>query len=246
MAEPAPPTMDSAIASTVEQLKKVLLLPSGWRATFSLRMTADTASILVSWSPAVPSGAEKQAPGRTKKKKKRSKSSQKRSAERGQRHRDRIDQQSVQPRQQARLDPFSPPFIPHSASGPGNPVVGSARDRMGVDRPDAESINLDRSPQVITAMLSPPPPPALHPGVQGGVEAGGSSLGFKRGRGEELKFDTIADASLALFERWECGDQMGQDAVGEVVDRLAGQRGFAQILLEWYTQRKVGPRACAR
>jgi len=90
-------------------------------------------------------------------------------------------------------------------------------------------------------MLSPPPPPPLRP-VWGGIGVGGSSSELKRGREEELRFDMITSAARALFDRWECGDQIGLSAAGEVVDRLAGRRGSAQMMVEGWEAEGRGTR----
>jgi hypothetical protein len=106
-------------------------------------------------------------------------------------------------------------------------------------------VNPDQNAQVITTMLSPPPPPPLRPGVQGGIGVGGSSSELKRGREEELRFEMITSAGRALFDRWECGDQIGLSAAGEVVDRLTGLRGSAQMMVEGWKQ-KAGEQGCTR
>ena len=46
------PDMASAITAIVGDLQKVIQLPSGWLGTFSIRMDAASASVLVRWKPA--------------------------------------------------------------------------------------------------------------------------------------------------------------------------------------------------
>ena len=86
MADPAPPsTMDSVIAATVEDMRKVLNLPAGWHASFSLRLNAESASVLVSFSKTEKLVTQE---GQKQKMKKRSPASRKRSAARGRAHKD--------------------------------------------------------------------------------------------------------------------------------------------------------------
>ena len=115
---PPPPTVDAAIVSSVDRLQKVLMLPGNWRHSFSLRLSADSASILVSWSsPAAPVKPRSGGADEGKKKKKKSPSSLRKSNERAAAHRVRVlDRQCVISPQHPHLNPHLPPFVPNSVS----------------------------------------------------------------------------------------------------------------------------------
>ena len=77
----ASPNVASVIAAAQEQLQKSIQLPSGWLGTFSLRMGADSASVMFSWKPA-DSVSVSSTSREVKGKKKRSKAKVERSANR--------------------------------------------------------------------------------------------------------------------------------------------------------------------
>ena len=158
MAGPAPPsTMDSVIAATVEDMRKVLNLPAGWHASFSLRLNAESASVLVSFSKTEKLVTQE---GQKQKMKKRSPASRKRSAARGREHRERIKPQQATQQQQP-LNPFCPPFISDSANVPGQTGVGSAQENWRQKPVGLQNAASSRPSQdlVLTPGPSPPPPP---------------------------------------------------------------------------------------
>jgi hypothetical protein len=168
------PDMASAITAIVGDLQKVIQLPSGWLGTFSIRMDAASASVLVRWKPADQVGSIRPP---DKKKRKRSKASVKRSADRAQAHRIRKEQQLASSQQRPWLDPNSPPFIPNSAGADGNPQLGcvqdSGRKRPTTFRPESS----ESSPKNRAVIVSGPPPPPPRPRL-GFVKEGGLWVKF--------------------------------------------------------------------
>ena len=245
MANLADPNLLANLATELDRVAKVCRLPHGWIAKPSFRLTPQGASLLVVWQSA-PAAADLQQ-SRAAKKKTRSKASRKRSAARAAAHKawktpGMVSRPGANPsaRVFTPMTPAQPP--PNSVGTVGPPATES--ERVGrVDGPNAQSVIPNQNSQIITTMLSPPPPPPLRP-VWGGIGVGGSSSELKRGREEELRFDRIASAGRALFDRWECGDQIGLSTAGEVVDRLAGQRGLAQGLVEGWIQQRAGEQGC--
>ena len=230
MAGPAPPsTMDSVIAATVEDMRNVLKLPAGWHASFSFRLNAESASVLVSFSK-----TEKLVTREPlkKKMKKRSPSSRKRSAARGREHRDRTQLPIVPPQQQPTLNPLSPPFVPYSASEPGQPVAGSVQDSgrkrptVTRDSPDSNSdTKIATYSSAVSGLLLPPPPPSC-----GYLETEGGRVAAGTTSNKEVPVAAIQ----SLLERWEGGNQAEIQAAAQVLDSLAQCPGFANQCLGNY------------
>ena len=231
MAGPAPPsTMDSVIAATVEDMRKVLNLPAGWHASFSLRLNAESASVLVSFSKTEKLVTQE---GQKQKMKKRSPSSRKRSAARGAEHRLRTQLPIVPPQQQPTLNPLSPPFVPYSASEPGQPVAGSVQDsgrkRSTTFRPESS----ESSPKNRAVTVSGPPPPPPRPCL-GFVKEGGLWVNF----GDQKFWDQVqrsinvnSEAVNAAIGRMSEGvgvvwDQAEAIAVLQALDSLTQCPGF--------------------
>jgi len=221
--------MGSVIAATVEDMRKVLNLPAGWHASFSLRLNAESASVLFSFSKTEKLVTQE---GQKKKMKKRSPASRKRSAARGAEHRLRTQLPIVPPQQQPTLNPLSPPFVPYSASEPGQPVAGSVQD-SGRKRPTVTRDSPDRtsdaelatySSAVSGLLLPPPPPPCGNLKTEGRWVAAGTTSNK----------EAMNAAVAALFERWEGGNQAEVEATAQVVDSLAQRPGFAAKCLEDY------------
>ena len=225
MAEPArlPLTLDSAIAAVVKDLQNVMMLPHGWHSSFSLRLSSDSASVLVSFKP--------EQIGTTiegkKRKKKRSPASRERSAARGRAHRDRSKPQPVTPRQQPNLNPLSPPFVPNSASR----VVTTGSERNeGRKRPMEEHRLLDLVQQNQHKPSGPPPPP---PNYSGWVK---SSLGWRSPGSDQFWMkvkdntatnkEAVNSATVQMLEGLSRGDQAGVLPLIQVLDSLTACPGF--------------------
>ena len=166
--------------------------------------------------------------------KKRSPASRKRSAARGREHRLRTQLPIVPPQQQPTLNPLSPPFVPCSASEPGQPVAGSVQD-SGRKRPTVTRDSPDSLPgtkiatysSAVSGLVLPPPPPSCgYLKTEGGWVAAGTTSNK----------EALTVAVTALFERWEGGNQAESDseATAQVVDSLAQCPGFAAKCLEDY------------
>ena len=111
----ASPNVASVIAAAQEQLQKSIQLPSGWLGTFSLRMGADSASVMFSWKPA-DSASVSTTSREVKGKKKRSKAKVERSANRARSHRGNLRRHGVSPQQQPQLSPAAQPFVSNSVT----------------------------------------------------------------------------------------------------------------------------------
>jgi hypothetical protein len=224
MDEPArAATMDSAIAAVAASMHNVLMLPHGWHRSFSLRLSSDSASVLVKFSK--PEQIGKTIEG--KKKKKRSPASRERSAARGRAHRDRSKPQPVTPRQQPNLNPLSPPFVPNSASR----VVTTGSERNeGRKRPMEEHRLLDLVQQNQHKPSGPPPPP---PNYSGWVK---SSLGWRSPGSDQFWMkvkdntatnkEAVNSATVQMLEGLSRGDQAGVLPLIQVLDSLTACPGF--------------------
>jgi hypothetical protein len=211
MAEPPPPpTMDSAIAAAVGKLQNVLMLPHGWHHSFSLRLSSDSASVLVKFSK--PDLVGQSIEGKKKKRKKRSPASVKRSAERGQLHRVRQQPQRVQPQQQSSLNPLSPSFVPNSASR----VVTA-----GSERNEDEGKILTVAPQGGRTTRAELGPPAARSEGGVGMETGGRG---KRERREEDSASEIPPARPILVSPFVLSAMIGAMAKGDEAVASAAAR----------------------
>ena len=131
----ASPNVASVIAAAQEQLQKSIQLPSGWLGTFSLRMGADSASVMFSWKPAE-SASVSSTSREVKGKKKRSKAKVERSANRARSHRENLRRHGVSPQQQPQLSPAAQPFVSNSVTASrgrdSDKKVGSAGPERSV------------------------------------------------------------------------------------------------------------------
>ena len=220
------PDMASAITAIVGDLQKVIQLPSGWLGTFSIRMDAASASVLVRWKPADQVGSIRPP---DKKKRKRSKASVKRSADRAQAHRVRKEQQLASSQQRPRLDPNSPPFIPNSAGADGNPQLGCAQD-SGRKRPMEEHrLGLLQQNQKGKPSGPPPPPPHYSGWVKGGagwVSPGSDQFWAKVKHNTEANKGAVNGAIAQMLEGVSRGDQAGVLPLVQVLDSLTACPGF--------------------
>ena len=242
MAEPArlPLTLDSAIAAVVKDLQNVMMLPHGWHSSFSLRLSSDSASVLVSFKP------EQIGPtieGK-KRKKKRSPASRERSAARGRAHRDRSKPQPVIPRQQPNLNPLSPPFVPNSASR----VVTAGSERSAGRKRPSETVDEPESPSSepvqVSGPLPPPPPPPPPPGfylVGGVLKFVGSQNEFAVAQSRlESNGEAVDAAFQVLIERSQVGDQVGAIAAAQALDSLVCA-GWAKEMMSQFASHMGRP-----
>ena len=230
MAEPPPPpTMDSAIAAAVGKLQNVLMLPHGWHNSFSLRLSSDSASVLVKFSK--PDLVGQSIEGKKKKRKKRSPASVKRSAERGQLHRVRQQPQRVQPQQQPSLNPLSPSFVPNSASR----VVTAGSERDGKKGKILTTV----APQGGRTTLAELGPPAARSEDGASMESGGRGKRERREEGSASETPTLARPILvspfvisAMIKALAKGDNNIASAAAQELDSSAGVPGLAARILQ--------------
>ena len=164
--------------------------------------------------------------------KKRSPASRKRSAARGAEHRLRTQLPIVPPQQQPTLNPLSPPFVPYSASEPGQPVAGSVQDSgrkrptVTRDSPDSNSnTKIATYSSAVSGLVLPPPPPSCgHLKTEGGWVAAGTTSNK----------EVLAAAVQSLIEKWEGGNQAEIQATAQALDSLAQCPGFANKCLGDY------------
>jgi hypothetical protein len=228
----ASPNVASVIAAAQEQLQKSIQLPSGWLGTFSLRMGADSASVMFSWKPAE-SASVSSTSREVKGKKKRSKAKVERSANRARSHRENLRRHGVLPQQQPQLSPAAQPFVSNSVT------ASRGRDsdkKIGSAGPERSVIVSEQSSRVtmMSGPVPPPPPPPPHPGL-GGNWGGWQVVPGKRGR-EEMPVvqpsEEVRAACKNVTDRFlGTGDQRGLNAAVQELDSLTHPR-FAKMLVD--------------
>ena len=228
----ASPNVASVIAAAQEQLQKSIQLPSGWLGTFSLRMGADSASVMFSWKPA-DSASVSTTSREVKGKKKRSKAKVERSANRAKGHRENLRRHGVLPQQQTQLSPAAQPFVSNSVTasrgGDSDKTVGSAG-------PENSIIVNEQSSRVtmMSGPVPPPPPPPPYPGL-GGSLGGWQVVPGKRGREElpvVLPSEEVSAACRIVADRWSgVGDQSGLNAAVQELDSLT-HPGYSKIFVD--------------
>jgi hypothetical protein len=234
---PPPPTVDAAIVSSVDRLQKVLMLPGNWRHSFSLRLSADSASILVSWSsPAAPVKPRSGGADEGKKKKKKSPSSIRKSNERAAAHRVRVlDRQCVISPQQPHLNPHLPPFVPNSVSSL-TPAAESVKD-IGAVPSQTGTVFLAPLPE------DPGPGPSEERRVEKRERRGEEKREEKRKNASlnqlsqvwgQQKVDLAANEHKRLFEGLREGERAGDveriKQYSQRMDSLAGVGAAAQLI----------------